>query len=681
MLTFGALPLDHCRTNFHLWSTTHKITFQQRGKDVSDASTAVYFEEEITSDISRLDNLVREASFELGLTYCLEFINKHPGRGEGFFYAGVLNYQMGLFGQSMEMLSKAHALDPDVREYALALSGLYAKSDELNDALYFAKVGAANEPNVILDAALTEDLRDFIASTLNADPKKHYVQAMISYNMHDFPKAVAECEQELKLNSRFVPAYALIGKSLIKCGSYERALMAFQAVLDLNHEHPKDRQNEDEIAVFQAECYLHLGCPDEALNAISGLLKKDNITVEILSAVTGLLVFVGDDEWAEVRDFCRTWTKRLLAGKDRYFPLDPRKSDRIRIGILTDKAFECHEGRALEVFAKQYDRRIFDCFLYVQNVVDDPLKHGFSGLMTGGRDVFDIDDKTLALIIKRDEIDVLIDMCGFGENQRLNLIAHQPARAQVSWLVSPVIEGQPGIDRLWHQDTTMEAFEGVPIAIGSLQGYGNVTDLPAHENEGVTFGARLDLSYITPEIAAMWGLLISNVEGSHLKLGLVDDVSQIVMDRLNTLFEPTGILDRMSLDAPAGDRPVKGAFFEGIDILLGQPTTNAAADFIDGLWSGVPCLSIPPDRNVSYSGRDIVAASADAVWNAGDALEFVKQGGVLASDLDGLAQLRSNLRSRVAASSLFDGVAFADQLQGRLIEVVNWSREHDGETK
>lgn len=630
---------------------------------------------DVDTDIARLDRLTREASAEQGLAFCADFIKNHPERGEGFFYAGLLNHHMGQLGQAMEMMSRAHELAPDVREFALALSSMHAKSNHLNDALYYAKVGAANESSVFLDAALTDELRDFIASTLSADPQKHYVQAMISYNLRDFSAVVRECEQELKLNNRFAPSYALIGKALLQLGHFERAVMAFRAVLDLD-----EGQSDDDILTGLAECYLRLGLPQDALAALAEILGRTNVTVETLGAVAKLLAYVPDGEWADVRAFCKTWNKRLLDGQERYFPVSSPPDERIRVGVLTDKAYQCLEGRALEVFAKRYDRALFDCFLYVQNVGHDAVTHGFSGTMTGMRNVYEIDDKTLALIVQRDEIDVLIDMCGYGQGQRLNIVAHRPARAHVSWMASPALDGQPGIDWYWRdvQDgsATGDPLKRVPLALEALPGFGPVTALPAHESGFVSFGARLDLSYITPEVAVMWGELLCKVDGARLRLGLVEDISQAMVDRLAALLEPKGVLDRVILHTPGEDEDnERGNFFKDVDIFLGQPTADAVEDFIDALWCGVPCLSIPSDRQVFVSGRDIVTLCGDARWNAADGDVFVSFGTELAANLDELAAHRAGLRERVQASSLMDGKAFADQVQGMLIGVAKWSRE------
>jgi len=632
---------------------------------------------DVNADITRLESLVREASLEQGLTFCAEYIKAYPERGEGFFFAGLLNYRVDKLGQAMEMMAKAHELAPDVREFALVLASMHAKSNHLNDALYFAKVGAANEPNPLLDQVLPEELRDFIASTMTGDPQKHYVQAMISYNLRKFAEAVQECEQELKLNNRFAPAYELIGKALLKLGHIERALMAFRAVVDIN-----EGRCEDGILTRLAECYLRLGQSDEARAALSTLFEKADISVKTLATVTRLRALAPEGEWggdwSEVDAFCKQQSDRLLEGLEPFFPATDRADDRIRVGFLTDKAYQCLEGLALEVFAKRYDRALFDCFLYVQNVVQDPVTHGFYGHMKGVRNVFDVDDKTLSLIIQRDGIDVLIDMCGYGEDQRLNLIAHKPAHTHVSWLASPAVDEQPGIDCYWREiqagNQVSYPLVTVPLALESLTGYGAVTSLPAREQGGVTFGARLDLTYITPEIVAVWGDLLSQIEGARLRLGLVEDISSSVINHLMQLLEPAGIFEKVILHTPENGVILRGAFFRDTDIFLGQPTADTLGDFVDALWCGVPCLSMPLSRQTFVTGRDIVSMVGATEWNAVDGKGFVAQGVALSSDLDQLEALRAGLRERVERSTLLNGEAFAGQVQGALVHIVNQSR-------
>lgn len=632
---------------------------------------------DVDADITRLESLVREASLEQGLTFCAEYIKAYPERGEGFFFAGLLNYRVDKLGQAMEMVAKAHELAPEVREFALVLASMHAKSHHLNDALYFAKVGAANEPNPFLDQLLPEELRDFIASTLGGNPQKHYVQAMISYNLRNYAEAVQECEQELKLNNRFAPAYELIGKALLKLGHIERALMAFRAVVDIN-----EGACEDGILVRLTECYLRLGQPEDARASLTPLIKGADISVQTLAALTRLCALApqgdGGGDWSDVNAFCKQQSARLLENLEPFFPATPQVDDRIRVGFLTDKAYHCLEGLALEVFAKRYDRALFDCYMYVQNVVQDPVTHGFEGYMKGVRNVFDVDDKTLSLIIQRDGIDVLVDMCGYGEDQRLNLIAHKPALTHISWLASPAVDEQPGIDGYWREiqasNQICYPMSSVPLALESLTGYGPVAPLPAREQGGVTFGARLDLAYITSEIVAVWGELLSQVDGARLRLGLVEDISPSVVNHLMQLLEPVGLLDRVILHTPENGEILRGAFFRDTDVFLGQPTADTLKDFVDALWCGVPCLSMPSSRQAFVTGRDIVRMVGATEWNADDGKGFVAQGVALSLELDQLAAIRAGLRERVEGSPLLNGEAFAGQVQGALVHTVNQSR-------
>jgi len=634
---------------------------------------------DVQQDVTRLDGLVRETSAEQGLVTCAEFIKVHPDRGEGFFYAGLINHGMSELGQAMEMMQRAHELDPDVREYALALASLYAKSNQLNDALYFAKIAAANEPDDFLDHMLPDDLRDFIASTLSADPQKHHVQAMIAFNLRNFTLAVHACEQELKLNPRFVPAYALIAKALVQLGHFERAAMAFLAVLELGREQP-DVPVDDDVRTGLAECYLRLGQVQDARAVLDSVMARDRVDADTLAAVVRLLDLVCERDWLDVRAACRAWSRQLWAGIDPYFPPKPRPDDRIRVGFLTDKAYRCLEGELLEGIAKRYDRNLFDCFLYIQNINPDALTHGFAGTMTGVRTVFEIDDKTLALIIQRDAIDVLVDMCGYGAGQRLNLVAHRPACSHVSWLAAPAWDDQPGIDWCWRDtaDTRVNSAPAVriPLAFEAMIGFGPLTALPARDHGTVTFGARLDLSYITVEIAGLWGRLLQAVPGARLRLGLVSVVSPAMVDRLAEVMAPFDVSERIVLDTPDEDEaPERGRFFKDVDIFLGQPTGDAVNDFVEALWCGVPCLSVPPDRPAFVTGRDVVRLCGQDDWNSSDGADLVKMGTALAADLAALGAVRADLREIVRCSALMDADGFTVQLQSLLVTTVQGTRD------
>jgi len=60
------------------------------------------------------------------------------------------------------------------------------------------------------------------------------------------------------------------------------------------------------------------------------------------------------------------------------------------------------------------------------------------------------------MIIKGDEIDVLIDLCGYTPNNRAGLIASHPAKVQMTLLETPHGIGVPGIDYVLSDPITNE---------------------------------------------------------------------------------------------------------------------------------------------------------------------------------------------------------------------------------
>jgi predicted O-linked N-acetylglucosamine transferase (SPINDLY family) len=81
-----------------------------------------------------------------------------------------------------------------------------------------------------------------------------------------------------------------------------------------------------------------------------------------------------------------------------------------------------------------HDRSRFEIFCYYSHGEDDAMTRQLRPLAEHWRDIAALDDAAAVEVIRRDEIDLLIDLAGYTGESRLALFAHGAAPVQATWL-------------------------------------------------------------------------------------------------------------------------------------------------------------------------------------------------------------------------------------------------------
>ena len=169
----------------------------------------------------------------------------------------------------------------------------------------------------------------------------------------------------------------------------------------------------------------------------------------------------------------------------------------------------------------------------------------------------------------------------------------------------------------------------------------------------------------SPPCLAAWAAVLAAVPGSRLAL-------------LPAGGEPThayarGVLARHGLDPgrvdllPRGPRADYLRFFDRIDVALDPFPFNGITTTCDGLWRGVPCVSLAGDRFAGRAGVSLLTAVGLGDLVAVDVPAYVRVAAALAADRGRLTALRRALPARAAASPLGDRPAFARKWEAALL--------------
>jgi len=113
--------------------------------------------------------------------------------------------------------------------------------------------------------------------------------------------------------------------------------------------------------------------------------------------------------------------------------------------------------------------------------------------------------------------------------------------------------------------------------------------------------------------------------------------------------------------------------YHRIDIALDPFPYPGGTTTAEGLWMGVPVVTLAGQNFLSRQGVGMLMNAGLPDWVAYNADDYVQRACAHAADMASLASLRNRLRQQVLASPLFDAARFARHFDAALREMwVAW---------
>ena len=364
--------------------------------------------------------------------------------------------------------------------------------------------------------------------------------------------------------------------------------------------------------------------------------------------------------------------------------------DRIRIAYLSAD-FRPHPVAFLiaGVF-EHHDKTRFETIgLSFGPPSDSDIRKRMAGAFDRFVDVRNESDFDVAARMREMEIDIAVDLTGFCEHGRTEILGFRPAPVQVNYLGFPGTSGADFVDYIIADRTIIppdqaqffsEQVVYLPDTyqandrkrrIGSRIPTRREAGLP---DEGTVFCAFNNAYKITPPIFDLWMGLLRDLEGSVLWL-LGDNPAAI--RNLAREAAARGVGARRLIFAPRVQPEDHLARFGLADVFLDTLPYNAHTTASDALWTGVPVITCIGE---AFAGR--VAASLLKAASLPDLVtetleEYRARALELGRDRGALTRLKERLTLAQSASSLFDTAGFTRHLEAAYTHM--WQRRQQGE--
>ncbi|MBN3752831.1 tetratricopeptide repeat protein [Paraburkholderia sp. Tr-20389] len=516
--------------------------------------------------------------------------------------------------------------------------------------------------------------------------------------------AIVACKQAVRLKPEHAQAWINLGNALLDLGSDEEALESYIKALALNPNDANAHNNVGNIqekygrAASAAESYqraLALEPGRASLhNNLGNVLRDqgrlDQATASYRRAValdpgfaqahSNLLLLLNTRPDVSLRE---QFDEACAFGAHQSAKAQPFQhianaddaGRRLRIGFVSGDLNSHPVGFFLESVLGHLDRTRIELVAYATRKREDAVSQRLMPQFSAWHDVSRLDDAACARRIRDDAIDILVDLSGHTNHNRLPVFAWKPAPVQATWLgyfattglaaidyviadryVLPFDEASQCVEAPWHLPDSYLCFTPPPFDIG-------VGPLPASANSAITFGCFNHLVKLNDAVVALWARVLDAVPGSRLllKTRQLDDPS--VQHATLARFAAHGIDGARLMLEGQSPRAELLAAYNRVDIALDPFPYAGGTTSVEALWMGVPVLTRRGERFLSHVGESIVNTAGLTDWIASDDTEYVAKAVRLGAQRDELAMLRRTLRERLLASPLCDAPRFARHLE------------------
>ncbi|HEY1505653.1 MAG TPA: tetratricopeptide repeat protein [Stellaceae bacterium] len=616
-----------------------------------------------------------------------------PTHPQALALLGMIAGMFGNFQVAIDYFLRALQRDPDNADIYHNLGETYRFLEDPGKALPCFEKAVQLRPELHMAYRSAADTA--LAASRNAQKAEHEQELkrialqylrVLGKKLQDakHPEALPVLREAIELGPRDIETLMAFGICLAGHGMPSEAADIFRRAVDVDPNH--------------ANAFCELG------NALYSLRRWAEAREAFLSALRiapdhkvarsnlvtcDLMHYLYEDEWTPTEVFTRhcRWGDEvtaevapMAAAETAPFANTRDPDRRLRVGFVSADFKDHPVARFLAPLLAHYDRSALELYCYAERERTDAYTEVLQN--TGGtwrmRSRND-SDAALREQLRRDVIDIVIDLSGQTGGTHLRALAIRSTPLAASWLGYPATTGLPTID--WritdaladpagyerHHVEKLLRLPGGFLCYEPRVDAPAVGPLPAQTRGTVTFGSFNNIMKVTPATVRCWTGILAAVPGSRLVLKAGSFADPPLRAAYLQQFIDAGVeAQRLDLRSHLLETGEHLAAYNEIDIGLDPLVYNGTTTTCEAFWMGVPVVTLIGDRHAARVGYDLLSRIGLSELAAKDADSYIAITAALATDLPRLAQIRRELRQRTQRSTLCDAANFAKEFEAGL---------------
>jgi protein O-GlcNAc transferase len=622
--------------------------------DEAEASyrQAITLKPDFTEAHNNLGNTLKELGRldEAEASYTQAIVLK-PDNAETYYNLGVLLQKLGRLDEAETSYTQAIVLKPD-----------YSEAHH-NFGVILQKLGRLDEAETSYTQAIV--LKPDYAET-------YYNLGVVLHELSKLKEGEASYRQAITLKPDYAEAYNNLGVILQELGRLDEAETSYRQAITLKPNYASAHNN---LGVILKK----LGRLNEAESSFKKAIEFKPDYAEAQSNLLFLysgFMYESSHYLKKAREYGQQIAKSVVSKYSTWLCVGNTKI--LRVGMVSGDLKNHPVGYFLEEFLNQLGEFDFELYAYTTQSNEDDLTLRIKPRFTRWKSLVGISDVDAADHIYNDGIHILIDLSGHTAKNRLPIFAWKPAPVQISWLgyfastgvaeidyilgdpyVTPTEEANHFSEKIWQLPESYICFTEPKVDI-------DVVSLPALDKKKVTFACFNKIARITDPVVRVWSEILHAVPTAVLFLKDKNFDVEPVRDSFYERFKVNGIQkDRLILEGKS-PRSKYLAAYNRVDIALSPFPYSGGTTSAEGLWMGVPVITMQGNHFLSHLGESIAHNTGLSDWIAVDEEDYVAKAIAFSTDLEGLEKLRSRLRAQVLSRPLFDAERFANHFKNAL---------------
>ena len=362
------------------------------------------------------------------------------------------------------------------------------------------------------------------------------------------------------------------------------------------------------------------------------------------------------------------------------FPLAPMPGPNerrpLRVGFVSADFREHPVAFFLEGMLKHIDRSRLDIFFYSDVRKEDAVTARLRALGGEWRNIAGQSDEALAGMVASDHIQILVDLAGHTNGNRISAFARRMAPVQATYLGYCATAGVQAMDYLLTDDVldppglTEGHYTERLVRLGPVFATYTppaldvaVLPLPMLRHGFPMFASFAQLRKISPSSVKLWCDALKTVPLARLTVMSKGLDATATANNFRAQFAAHGIdPSRIILRGPGSLQEYLEAH-NNVDLILDTAPWSGHTTTLHGLWMGVPTLTVAGQHHAGRFGEMVLRAAGLDGYIAASNEVFCQKIAGLVDNPQELAELRETGRNTLLHSCLCDHAALARRFE------------------